>query len=81
MALLHLSTLLGLAKAAPKSLSSQGSRNRPAESFAQVRSDPHVFALCSQGSRYPVFALLCEYNSQSSWKNKKPNSGKNKRTN
>lgn len=81
LALLHLSTLLGLAKAAPKSLSSQGSRNGPAESLAPITSDPHIFALCSQGSRYTVFALLCEYSSQSSWKNKKLNSGKIKTTN
>lgn len=84
-ALLYLSTLLGLAKAAPiwgaESLSNQESRNEPAESFAWIMSDAQVFVLCSQGSRYPVSALLCECSSQSSWKNKNPNSGKIKMTN
>lgn len=64
MVLLCLSTLLGLAKAAPiwdaESLSNQENRSRPAESFESIMSDPHVFALCSQGAGYPLSALLCK---------------------
>lgn len=74
MVLLCLSTLLGPAKAAPvwdaESLSNQ---NR---SFESIMSDPHVFALCSQGAGYPLSALLCKSRLQTSWKIKNLNSGK-----
>lgn len=85
MSLLYLRTLLGLAKAAPiwgaECLSSQESSNEPSDNFAWIMSDPCVFALCSQGSGYPVPAPLCHHSSQSGWKNKNLNSGKIKTTN